>query len=601
MVFVLDEYVKYFTENMNKYLTSVERRMADEANAERKKLELKIVTASKPCTFESNLYKKLDDIRDSNLSRIYDDQFYSEGFMRFLAELSCPIYYPLASSGDVVKHWMRNFKKIGAESAEGVAIRASLSDDDQLFIIKGPREEDNDLAHEAVVGLALNPLRAKIPNFSWVFGVIRCSIPVVENNQLVSWCSKKDPVTYVVYERIPGISMREFLATCTVTDFIDVYLQVLQSLHVAYSTCQFTHYDLHCDNIIIRPLKERSTIVYDLGNVTFYHTTTNIATFIDYGFAHIIYQGKHFGRNELRAYSAFPDRGNPIFDAFKLLCFSALYAQNNAPVYNVISSMTGFFTTTSLDTIVVELSPQKGYYYNLPYQLWDSFNLESLINFILDSHSPDFITYEPINAKILSCSMSGTCLDTGAIAKHIGLEKSHGFTTIEGYKFALEAGGVDASSRNKFNALFNQSLYKEVYYRIRTEMASLFDLIRDTKVIAAFTSEDMALKNLADKNVREMYKQYVIRVVDMVSKYDDIIAMFYELIQVMDDLGYNTNVIRTQMNNFIGAFRPRISTLTSRIINDINVIRVLSAYNDQEEFAWFFHILPAYESALVLD
>lgn len=601
MVFTIREFKRYFEENIGFFYSNSEVNKSLMMDKKRRERETKIIKTVKPCIMESNIYSNLDHIKDMNLSNLYNEQFYSEGFMRYLSELSCPIYYPMSSNGSLVKEWLKDFKKIGAESVEGVAIMATLSDHDKLFIIKGPRSKSSDLAHEAIVGLALNPLRAQIPNFSWVFGVIRCSLPITDKNQLVSWCNPNDPVTYVVYERVPGVSLKEFISTCSVEQFIDVFLQICEAEHVAYRHCQFTHYDLHYDNIIIRPLSEESTIAYEIGNNTYYHSTSNVATFIDYGFSHAVYQGEHFGRYDFQGFSVLPERGYPIFDIFKLLCFCLQDSLKNGSVLsNIMIQILSFFTKEPAQKVISELGVESGIYYSLPIQLGEKFSLDELISYIITITKPKFISLNAVDkSKVLSCKISGTCIPADAIVKYTGLDQRGEITSIVGYKIALMHNQVNRTSRENFKDLFTSHLYAEYYANIRKDISVLTDLIQETKPLVVFSNPNIALRNIRIPEARNMYKVFVNKVVDIVSKYNQIIEDYDILILIMKDLGYETNIIFNQRQSIINTYKIKITRLTDHIKNEIKVIEGLRL-GREPELAWFTQVLPNYTDALTV-
>lgn len=612
MVFRITDIVEYTRFNIQTYDTEQSMKQSALADRRRRARENDIIRKTKPCTMERDIYAKLDHIRANDLTNLYNDQFYSEGFMRYLADISCPIFYPMSSDGELVKDWFRDFKKIGEESVEGVAITASLSNHDNLFVIKGPRGKSSDLAHEAVVGLALNPLRELIPNFSWVFGVVRCGIPITDKDRLLSWCTADDPVTYVIYERVPGTSLREFIRTANANDMKDVYLQILQSLHMADRLCQFTHYDLHYDNIIVRPLKQQSTIVYDLGTVTHNHQTTNIATFIDYGFAHAVYQGQHYGRYDFKAYSILPEQSYPLFDAFKLLCFCLEEAtRSNTSLIPTLVEILSFFTPDSYVDLLNNIGPRSGLFYSLPYQLGSTLTLDRLITHVMRGVS--FITTTP-QAKVLRCNMAGTCLDHDSISHFMGLDDGNDVRSINAYLIALKYGRLKPGDQERFRRLFGAQLYSDAYRRIKSQQIAVSDLLQYTKPVVLFNQSrdaqilasnlEIASRNLRNSRNRELYRNYVNNVVDIVARYNNLIETYNNLIATLIDLGYDEREVATQRDEMIAGFHRRIDRLTNSVLSDINFIAkyasIIGNIPNKQDVTWFLYSLPNYASALVL-
>ena len=104
-------------------------------------------------------------------------------------------------------------------------------------------------------------------------------------------------------------------------EFLQIYLQVLNPLNLAYKKFDFTHYDLHSENVLIQELPYPISIpFYHPDGRTLYLRTNFLARIIDYGTAHVKIEGQHFGvfRAENRG-QIFPDRSFPMHDAYKLL------------------------------------------------------------------------------------------------------------------------------------------------------------------------------------------------------------------------------------------------------------------------------------------
>ena len=89
--------------------------------------------------------------------------------------------------------------------------------------------------------------------------------------------------------------------------------------------------DLHDENVLVTKLDHPITIRLRMLDGSYrYLRTTIVAVIIDYGRSHIIYNGKHFGYDTVDV-GVYPDRAYPLYDIFKLLCFtliSAAYGDN---------------------------------------------------------------------------------------------------------------------------------------------------------------------------------------------------------------------------------------------------------------------------------
>ncbi len=229
---------------------------------------------------EKQLAEELDILRDTTLVCQVDkitselplidfksiglaaSQFYNPEVMAYIACLTSSIYY-LPKNGnqkqiDEIHSYIKDLKLVSSGAYGNISL-AKIKDLD--IIIKAPkRVEDDDLPHEYFVGMhALNNLRKDIPNFVYVYGGFSCSKPIIsdeDDKKIINWCTTdKDSVGYVIYENIvPSISLYDFIekSDFSFETLLSLYLQVLLSLNLANEKYQFTHYDLHPNNIIIR-------------------------------------------------------------------------------------------------------------------------------------------------------------------------------------------------------------------------------------------------------------------------------------------------------------------------------------------------------------
>lgn len=190
-----------------------------------------------------------------------------------------------------------------------------------LFVIKSQPYEN--LLTEFIAGYyCLNNLRNDIPNFSLVYGLFNCSAPVTSKSTVGSWCWNKKGSGYIMYEKIQGPTMEDYLVTCTVENAVKCILQVFLAIHHAYKKYGFTHYDLHNDNVIIHHSPEKRNITYPIGNSTVTIETDEIACIIDYGLCHVDYKGLNIGKNRFEHASIFYNKSNPVYDYYRLLVAS---------------------------------------------------------------------------------------------------------------------------------------------------------------------------------------------------------------------------------------------------------------------------------------
>src|SRR3990167_5544759 len=118
-----------------------------------------------------------------------------------------------------------------------------------LFSIYGESSNDdnfNEVIHEAAVGSILNTMNNK--HFARIVCHDFCHtcIPnLLEDEKRYNRCA------YVIYRFVPGISLDQYIETCSEIQLCSVLHQLFSALCVAYERFNFTHYDLHLKNIIV--------------------------------------------------------------------------------------------------------------------------------------------------------------------------------------------------------------------------------------------------------------------------------------------------------------------------------------------------------------
>jgi hypothetical protein len=205
-----------------------------------------------------------------------------------------------------------------------------LSEDDNLVVKHGkyvlkiysPNETTNtdkfnQHINEAFVGLfGLNALRnIGIINFALIYDIV-----FLKDCHKLQEIKSYSDCNYVLYEYIEGVTLREFMISSDVPIMVCVIRQIMYALYEANITSDFTHYDLHDDNIVIK--HERVNIEYP--NLKKKIGCDYRAVIIDYGSSHITLITKSgekadFGR-------IFPEGNieNEVFwihDVFKILFF----------------------------------------------------------------------------------------------------------------------------------------------------------------------------------------------------------------------------------------------------------------------------------------
>jgi hypothetical protein len=297
-----------------------------------------------------------------------------------------------------VTQWFTHLRKIGESSVQSYAMLADISSQPQgIFIIKTPIKiyKDN-LLHEAMVGItALNTLRRIIPNFMYTYGYLRCSVAQLVQNEPATWCNIPDgvDVSYTIIENIrDGVTLSRLISNSSVSpsEFISIMYQIFNALNVAYKIWDFTHYDLHSYNVLVRRLSKPIALPYygTEDKVTRWIISSYIPFIIDYGDAWVSINGVGLGdpsRLMGRVLSF------PMCDVYKLIGFCAESCPRTSPIYPVLETMFSFFgEKESLEARVNRRIPDKQDYY-IPNDSYRDITHDDFLRFLEQTLPPPVV------------------------------------------------------------------------------------------------------------------------------------------------------------------------------------------------------------------
>lgn len=405
---------------------------------------------------ESNSFCPLAQIKNRTVRSEDIERALQEGFgdANVLKTLMCMNNSMLSYSSDAAKrgfrirHYLENLTQIGGESAEGYA----MTTEDKFFVTKSPRRVDNksqvNQMHEYFVGsFGTNSLRSKIPNFAFMLGFFQCSPPYIDNSlytglnipgtkgerKALTYCQNDingNQVNYLLYENITNSkTLQKFIEDgCTFEQFLNVFIQIVLALDLAYTEFDFTHYDLHTENVLIRELPEEILISYPSQKDKI--KTKYVATIIDFGRSHIKFNGQDFGDAVYQA-AAYPNISYPMGDIYKILMFSLNAAAfgnkdlsnyvglldkqiqfTNADVFNNCKELLNYFNPDLIQNEVADyIIKTRKFYYQLPYS--PEYNVRPLNFFenIMMIVYPNTINsmFNNNSGPIYGCSNTGTC------------------------------------------------------------------------------------------------------------------------------------------------------------------------------------------------
>lgn len=464
--------------------------------------ELLATTITCPISRIESIRDRLPGLRSEELKELLQGQLYNPEVQQAASCIASSIFYSSPydrgslHQNERIRSFFRGLHRIGAESVEGYALVSSLDETPDFFVIKTARDPRNDgLGHELLVGLfGTNLLRAYLPNFAYVYGGFKCSPPILDDKgEVVSWCTSSNrSVNYVVYEdAAPSVSLDEYCKTCTGKDWLSQYMQILYAERKAYKICEYTHYDLHTNNILVRvPPNGPGTLVaipYETERGTEYLLTPGIATVIDYGFNHIstTVRGRleHFGRSDLIPFSVFPDRGWPIHDAYKVLMFSMAQAiqSGNKSLLEVGRVIFRFFNKT--ESLEYAVTQQRQLVYCFPYNNGTKdITLDMLIRYIRVNCDTSFLLSDPGSWSTLACA--NNCVLEPQVYDLVGLNDQGTITDLldfyDTYSHLYREGKKTEARALALRFRYNEAMieHKRKYVNVMRDLLKLRTNIR---------------------------------------------------------------------------------------------------------------------------
>jgi hypothetical protein len=249
--------------------------------------------------------------------------------------IACVIQSYSSGGHKNIRKLFKFLDKIPVESGEGSLYRVSSNSDVKPYIIKTVNDlnENDVLIHEAMIGFyAINKLRKYVPNFVHTYDYFACSEMISDKNtgDIITWCTQPSATSYLVLENIiNSMTLLDFIKKIILSDkaedieiFDNIFIQILNALSVAHAQYNFTHYDLHSENIMVREFENHVTIkIYDEPDKLIsrsYIKSTYLIYILDFGYSHIKINDYAFGRFWMEEFDIYQDRAEPMRDLKKL-------------------------------------------------------------------------------------------------------------------------------------------------------------------------------------------------------------------------------------------------------------------------------------------
>jgi hypothetical protein len=555
-------------------------------------IETTLIKQNHPCPIQhlSNLQNHISEVNPEEFKTLVGHNFYDPAVMKSALCLAESIFFPQPiqkgsiSSNQRIKEWFKSLQQIGDPSIQGYAMKADFDRAKDMFVLKTSRSSENDkgMVHELYVGFILNQLRAYIPNFAYVFGGFSCSIPIFDDKSVISWCNNKNPVQYVLYENIvPSISMKELCKFCSFSKFLNIYLQVLYSIRLAHNMFDFTHYDLHTDNVLIRQIGNGTdlfSIPYSTENSKIeYILTDRIATIIDYGLSHIKYDNKHFGEWLFQPYGIYPDRSHPLHDAYKLLGFSLYYMRlyKNMVCYDQAIKLLYFFNKSdNLDEIIEK---QINTMYFLPLiEYVDQFSIDDYIRYIretcVETQNIIFPTPKSAGSRVLGCHVTDMCFtNNDSVYRKLGISEAIEINTIYDF-YDIVSRLNDEGDTIEVSRIVETFNFDNALNYANDKIGNMSDELNKHPVIDTLSITGLGFNDLIDEDLIKRYKASINKIIVLYNLSQDYAILanaiiftssYYERYDIMEYYENNLNTINELFVDLLRAINHIITDIDS--------------------------------------
>ena len=230
---------------------------------------------------------------------------------------------------------IHKIKKISVESVEASIYIADIFN--LQIVIKTPKKADknsiNSALREYLISVnCINALHCKIPTFVYTFCAFSCSYPNKKGNMLnlKKLCEDKNNDTvYIINEKIEGETIHKLLKKNKIDfdQWLILFMQLLLSLEVAQQDLEFTHFDLHGDNVMVN--NKNISYEVNLGDYTYIVDKPIVnPVIIDFGLSSVKIDNTTIGSFTFPEYGMF-NFMVPGYDMFKFLCFCCNDVKNN--------------------------------------------------------------------------------------------------------------------------------------------------------------------------------------------------------------------------------------------------------------------------------
>jgi len=193
------------------------------------------------------------------------------------------------------KEWLSISKIFSKQGKQGLTgIMTSKENEDVTFVFKLSQNINYLIHHEKIVMSCLNQISSFCHNFCKSIGTILCD---VDPNKRKSGNPFENDSKYSIEKEV--LLMENIKDTCQFSklirtesssedELISIVKQVLLAVSIAQKKKQFTHYDLHSNNILIKQCNTDLVFLYVIDEDTQFYVSSNgfYPVIIDFGFSY---------------------------------------------------------------------------------------------------------------------------------------------------------------------------------------------------------------------------------------------------------------------------------------------------------------------------
>lgn len=191
--------------------------------------------------------------------------------------------------------WLEYESTFNGNSTQSITGLLRIKDTEHKCVFKLSKSINNIISHEYLVSQDVNTLDKYSRNFCRSIGIIECNIDITNKSKNPFYieddkkkCTIKKLV--ILYEYVNGKSLSHMIRSISINDavIVSIMKQVILSLCIAQREYDFTHYDLHTDNIIILTCDPNESFLYVINETNQFIIPSHgyYPVIIDYGYSY---------------------------------------------------------------------------------------------------------------------------------------------------------------------------------------------------------------------------------------------------------------------------------------------------------------------------